>query len=83
MVLPVFARVRLGLGLSVMGALLTELFEANAGVGYGMHQFYAKGMIAHMIAHMIALVIALFVPILLINAGMAHLEDRLNHWRGA
>ncbi len=78
MLLPVFAGVRLGLGLSVMGAPLTELFEANAGVGYVMHQFYAKGMIARMIV----MVIALFVLILLINAGMTPLEGRLNRWRG-
>jgi ABC-type nitrate/sulfonate/bicarbonate transport system permease component len=79
MVLPVFAGVRLGLGLSVMGALLAELFEANAGVGYVVHQFYTKGMIAHMIA----MVIALFVLILAINAAMKHVEDRLSRWRGA
>lgn len=79
MVLPVFAGIRLGLGLSVMGALLAELFEANAGVGYVVHQFYSKGMIAHMIA----MVIALFVLILAINAGMKYVEDRLSRWRGA
>ncbi len=79
MVLPVFAGVRLGLGLSVMGALLAELFEAQAGVGYLVHQFYAKGLIAEMIV----LIIVVFVVILSINAGMQRIENRLNRWRGA
>lgn len=77
MVLPVFAGVRLGLGLSIMGALLAELFEAKAGVGYFVNQFYSKGLIAEVIA----IVIVVFVLILSINAAMQRIESRLNRWR--
>lgn len=77
MVLPVFAGVRLGLGLAIMGALLAELFEANAGVGFFITQFYTRGQIAEMIA----IVLALFALILAINAGMAWAESRLSRWR--
>ena len=77
MVLPVFAGIKLGLGLSIMGALLAELFEANAGVGYFIMQFYTKGQIAPMIA----IVLALFVLILAINAAMTRMDDHLSRWR--
>jgi ABC-type nitrate/sulfonate/bicarbonate transport system permease component len=66
MVLPVFAGVKLGLGLAIMGALLAELFEANAGVGFFITQFYTRGQIAEMIA----IVLSLFALILAINAAM-------------
>ncbi|MEA2907746.1 MAG: NitT/TauT family transport system permease protein [Alphaproteobacteria bacterium] len=77
MVLPVFAGIKLALGLAVMGALLAELFEANAGVGYFITQFYNKGQIAEMIA----IVVVLFALILAINAAMARVENRLSRWR--
>jgi NitT/TauT family transport system permease protein len=77
MVLPVFAGIKLGLGLSIMGALLAELFEANAGVGYFIMQFYTKGQIAPMIA----IVLALFLLILAINTAMTRMDDRLGRWR--
>jgi NitT/TauT family transport system permease protein len=79
MVLPVFAGIRLALGLSVLGALLAELFEAKAGIGFVVTQFYSKGLIAEMLA-MIGLMFAL---ILLVNAVMQWIEDRLSRWRGA
>jgi ABC-type nitrate/sulfonate/bicarbonate transport system permease component len=79
MVLPVFAGIRLGVGLAIMGALLAELFEANAGIGYVTIQFYNRGLIADMIA----VVIVLFVLILCINAGASVLEKRLTRWRHA
>jgi ABC-type nitrate/sulfonate/bicarbonate transport system permease component len=77
MVLPVFAGIKLGLGLSIMGALLAELFEANAGVGYYIMQFYTKAQIAEMLA----IVLALFFLILATNAAMTRLEDHLSRWR--
>jgi NitT/TauT family transport system permease protein len=79
MVLPVFAGVRLALGLSVLGALLAELFEAKAGVGFVVTQFYSKGLIAEMLA-MIGLMFGL---ILLINAVMQRIENHLSRWRSA
>ena len=79
MVLPVFAGIRLGLGLAFMGALLAELFESKAGVGYYVIQFYTSGRIAEMIV----IILAVFALILLINAGMQHIENRLSVWRRA
>ena len=79
MVLPVFAGIRLGLGLAFMGALLAELFESKAGVGYYVIQFYSSGRIAEMIV----VILAVFALILLINAGMQHIENRLSVWRRA
>jgi ABC-type nitrate/sulfonate/bicarbonate transport system permease component len=78
-VLPVFAGIRLGLGLAIMGALLAELFEANAGIGYVTTQFYNKGLIADMIA----IVVVLFALIIAINAATGLLERRLSRWRHA
>jgi ABC-type nitrate/sulfonate/bicarbonate transport system permease component len=77
MLLPVFAGIKLGLGLSIMGALLAELFEANAGVGYFIMQFYTRGQIAPMIA----IIVALFLLILGINAAMVRMDDHLSRWR--
>jgi ABC-type nitrate/sulfonate/bicarbonate transport system permease component len=79
MVLPVFAGIRLGLGLAFMGALLAELFESKAGIGYYVIQFYSSGRIAEMIV----IILAVFALILLINAGMQHVENRLSVWRRA
>jgi ABC-type nitrate/sulfonate/bicarbonate transport system permease component len=77
MVLPVFAGVKLGLGLSIMGALLAELFESRAGVGYLVTQYYSRGLISEMIA----IVVVVFILILIINAGMQQVESRLSRWR--
>lgn len=77
MVLPVFAGIRLGLGLAIMGALLAELFEANAGIGYLVIQFYNKALIAEMIG----ITVVLFALILIINAVTARVERRLSRWR--
>jgi NitT/TauT family transport system permease protein len=77
MVLPVFAGIKLGLGLSIMGALLAELFEARAGVGYLVTQYYSRGNISEMVA----IVVVVFVLILIINAGMQQVEARLSRWR--
>ncbi|MEA2991082.1 MAG: NitT/TauT family transport system permease protein [Alphaproteobacteria bacterium] len=77
MVLPVFAGVKLGLGLSIMGALLAELFEARAGVGYLVTQYYSKGNISEMIA----IVVVVFMLILIINAVMQQIESHLSRWR--
>jgi NitT/TauT family transport system permease protein len=77
MVLPVFAGLRLGLGLAFMGALLAELFESKAGIGYLVHQFYNQALIAEMLA----IIIVVFCLILLLNAGMKKIENSLTRWR--
>lgn len=79
MVLPVFAGIRLGLGLAFMGALLAELFESKVGVGYMVIRSYNAGEIAGMLA-VIAVVFAL---ILAMNAGMQRAENWLSRWRRA
>ena len=77
MVLPVLTGVRLGTGLAFMGALLAELFEAKAGIGYFVNQLYAKGLIAEMLAT----VFVMFVLILIINAVLKTVEDGASKWR--
>lgn len=79
MVLPVFAGIRLGLGLAFMGALLAELFESKAGVGYVVMNFYSSARIAEMIV----IIILVFLLILALNAAMQGIESRLSRWRRA
>jgi NitT/TauT family transport system permease protein len=79
MVLPVFAGVRLGLGLAFTGALLAELFESKTGVGFMVIQFYDAGEIAKMLG----VVAVVFVLILTVNAGMQRVENWLSRWRRA
>lgn len=77
MILPVIAGLRLGLGLAFLGALLAELFESTVGVGHGVMDFYNEGRIAEMFA----VITAMFCLILVLNAGMKHIENRMTHWR--
>lgn len=79
MILPVFAGLRLGLGLAFMGAILAELFESEAGVGHMVHQFYNELRIAEMFA----VILVLFLVILLLNSLTKALESRLTRWRQA
>lgn len=77
MVLPVIAGVRLGIGLAFLGALLAELFESTVGVGHGVMDFYNEGRLAEMFA----VILAMFCLILVLNAAMKSLENRLSRWR--
>lgn len=77
MALPVLTGIRLGSGLAFMGALLAELFEANAGIGYLVNQLYSKGLIAQMLST----IFAMFLLILLINAGLQAVQNRMTRWR--
>lgn len=77
MVLPVVAGIRLGLGLAFLGALLAELFESTVGVGHGVMDFYNQGRIAEMLA----VIIAMLCLILLLNAAIKVIENRLSRWR--
>lgn len=79
MVMPVFAGVRLAMGLAVLGAVLAELFEARAGAGHAVMDFYEKGMMPEMIA----IVVIMLVLIVLINFVMSAIERRLSRWRNA
>jgi ABC-type nitrate/sulfonate/bicarbonate transport system permease component len=63
--------------LAFMGALLAELFEANAGIGYLVNQLYSKGLIAQMLST----IFAMFLLILLINAGLQAVQNRMTRWR--
>lgn len=79
MALPVMTGVRLGTGLAFMGALLAELFESKAGIGYLVNQLYSKGLIAQMLAT----IFVMFVLILALNAVLQAAESRLSKWRQA
>ena len=79
MVLPVFAGLKLGIGLGFLGALLAELFESTAGIAFLLTNFYNQGEIADMLA----VIIALIAIIILVNAIMKVIEDRLSRWRRA
>lgn len=77
MVPPVVAGIRLGLGLAFLGALLAELFEARAGIGFIAMRYYTQAQIDNMFA----VIIAMFLVILGWNALMKRLENRLSRWR--
>jgi NitT/TauT family transport system permease protein len=79
MVLPVFAGLRLGIGLAFLGALLAELFESTAGIAFLITRFYNEGRIADMLA----VILALILIIIAVNAGMQAVENRLSRWRRA
>lgn len=77
-VLPVFAGMRIGLGFAFLGSLLAELFEAKAGLGYLVAQFYKTAQIARMLA----VILLVFILTMSINAGVKRIESRLSRWRG-
>lgn len=74
---PVFGAIRLGVGLSFMGALLAELFQSEAGVGHLVHDLYNSGNIAGMLA----IILAVLVIIVSLNGIMAAVESRFSRWR--
>jgi NitT/TauT family transport system permease protein len=74
--LPVLTGVRLAVGLSVMGALLAELFQSNSGIGYMILQVNAKGQISLMLS----IVFAMFLLILCVNYAMKKLEHSVAAW---
>lgn len=77
MVLPVFAGLRLAMGLAVLGAILAELFEAKAGAGHAIMDYYEKGMMSEMIG----IVFLMLILIVFINFVMSTFELRLSRWR--
>lgn len=77
MVLPVFAGLKLGIGLSFLGALLAELFESTAGVAFLISRFYNEGRIADMLA----VIVVLILIIVSVNSIMKVFENRLSRWR--
>jgi NitT/TauT family transport system permease protein len=79
MVLPVFAGLKLGIGLGFLGALLAELFESTAGIAFLITRFYNEGRIADMLA----VITVLIVIIVIVNAIMKAVENRLSRWRHA
>lgn len=79
MVLPVFAGLKLGIGLGFLGALLAELFESTAGIAFLITRFYNEGRIADMLA----VITILILIIVIVNAIMKAIENRLSRWRHA
>lgn len=79
MVLPVFVGLQLAVGLAVLGAVLAELFEAKAGAGHAVMEFYEKGQMPEMVA----IVVLMLVLIVWINWTMSLVERRLSRWRNS
>lgn len=79
MVLPVFAGLKLGIGLGFLGALLAELFESTSGIAFLITRFYNEGRIADMLA----VIVVLIVIIVGVNSIMKIFENRLSRWRRA
>ncbi len=79
MVLPVFTGMKLGIGLSLLGALLAELFESTAGVAFLITRFYSEGRIDEMLA----VIVILIICIVIVNAVTKAIEARLSRWRQA
>jgi NitT/TauT family transport system permease protein len=77
MVLPMFTGMRLALGFAFLGALLAELFESKAGLGFLVNHHYNLGEIDRMLT-VIVLVLALTIAI---NSAIKTLEERLTRWR--
>ena len=74
MYLPLLTGIRLGTGLAFMGALLAELFESKAGVGYLINQLYSRGEES---AKCSVLIFVMFLIILCLNTLMKRLEEKL------
>jgi NitT/TauT family transport system permease protein len=79
MALPVFAGLRLALGLAFLGALLAELFESKVGLGFLVLQFYNTAQIGKMLA----VILLVFILTMALNAGLERVERRLARWRVA
>lgn len=77
MAMPVLSGIRLATGLSFMGALLAELFESKAGIGYLINQLYSKGLIAEMLST----ILVMLLLILGLNAALQAVQNRLTRWR--
>ena len=77
MALPVLTGIRLGTGLAFMGALLAELFESKAGIGYLINQHYSKGLIAELLCT----IFLMLVLIMSLNAVLQAAQNRLTRWR--
>lgn len=78
-VLPVFTGIRIGLGFTVLGSLLAELFEAKAGLGFLVSHFYNTAQIGKMLAA----ILFVFILTICVNAGMMRIERSLSRWRAA
>ncbi|VEG58502.1 binding-protein-dependent transport system inner membrane protein [Mycolicibacterium aurum] len=73
----VFAGVRYGFAMAWKVEALTEVFGASSGVGFMIRKAYQEFQVADMLAWT-----ALFiVTMILIERGLAHLEDRFFAWR--
>ncbi len=79
MVLPVFAGLRLGLGLALLGALLAELFESKRGLGFLVIHFYNTTQISKMLA----VILFVFALTMAVNAALTRLQASLSRSRVA
>lgn len=74
---PIFAGLRLGLGVAIVGALLAETAVARAGLGSLVVAYYSQLRIPEMYA----LVLVIFVGAALVNVGLGYLLTAVLHYR--
>jgi NitT/TauT family transport system permease protein len=73
----VFAGVRYGFAMAWKVEALTEVFGASDGVGFMIRKAYQEFQVADMLAWTTLFIIAM----VLIERGLAHLENRFFAWR--
>lgn len=73
----VFAGVRYGFAMAWKVEALTEVFGASSGVGFMIRKAYQEFQVADMLAWTTLFIVAM----ILIERGLAHLEDRFFAWR--
>ncbi|MDG4668455.1 ABC transporter permease subunit [Mycobacterium sp. 236(2023)] len=73
----VFAGVRYGFAMAWKVEALTEVFGASSGVGFMIRKAYQEFQVADMLAWTALFIVAM----VLIERGLAHLENRFFAWR--
>jgi len=73
----VFAGVRYGFAMAWKVEALTEVFGASSGVGFMIRKAYQEFQVADMLAWTTLFIVAM----ILIERGLAHMEDRFFAWR--
>ncbi len=69
---------RMGIGHTLLGVLLAELFASQSGVGFYIRQ-YTAGLQA---GPMLAMVLTISLAAIAVNEGMRQLELHVSRWRG-
>lgn len=73
---PILSGMRLGLGVSIIAALLAETSVAQVGLGFLMIEFYSQLRIAEMYA----LILLIFIAAFAVNSGISWLISKVTHY---